>query len=83
MSASITRRSSGEWVWQFTATVIRRSWHCLPSCSGRRGREEREGREEGERKERGRREEERREEERMGRMKKEEEGGKERGREGE
>ena len=37
----------------------------------------------GGRKERGRREEERKEEERMGRMKKEEEGGKERGREGE
>ena len=35
MSASITRRSSWEWVWQFTATVIRRSWHCLPSYVGR------------------------------------------------
>ena len=81
MSASITRRSSGEWVWQFTATVIRRSWHCLPSCSGRRWREEREGGEEGRR---GREErEERRVEEKMGRMRKKEEGGKERAREGE
>ncbi len=28
---SMTFTSSGEWVRQLTATVISRSWHCLPS----------------------------------------------------